>query len=131
MRVNASKTKCLALSRFRARCSILINGEAVEQVEKFKYLTVVFTSDGKLEKRYTGVLKKSVAFCVFARNTVTESELSLKTKLLVFKSIFIRMLTYGDEPWTMSEKSRNRVHAAEMGFLRVAGLNASRRGPEY
>ncbi|VDP42206.1 unnamed protein product [Soboliphyme baturini] len=50
MCVNASKTKSLVLSRSSAHCSLQINGEEVEQVEKFKYLGTVFTSDGKLEE---------------------------------------------------------------------------------
>ncbi|VDP02530.1 unnamed protein product [Soboliphyme baturini] len=36
MRGNASKTKSLVFSRSSARCSLQINGEAVEQVEKFR-----------------------------------------------------------------------------------------------
>ncbi|VDP47730.1 unnamed protein product [Soboliphyme baturini] len=54
--------------------------------------------------------------------------LSLKTKLSIFKSIFIPILTYGHELWIITEKLRTRVRAAEMGFLRrVADLM---RGPE-
>ncbi|VDP47374.1 unnamed protein product [Soboliphyme baturini] len=50
LRVNASETKSVVLSRSPAHCSLQINGEAVEQVGKFKYLGTVFTSDGKLEE---------------------------------------------------------------------------------
>ncbi|VDP54571.1 unnamed protein product [Soboliphyme baturini] len=78
MGVNASKTKCLVLSRSSARCSLQINGEAVVQVERFRYLGTVFTSGGKLEKKIdwrigvtTGVLRE------LARPTVTKAELSL------------------------------------------------------
>ncbi|VDP03110.1 unnamed protein product [Soboliphyme baturini] len=94
MRVNAYKMNGLVLSRFPARCCIQINGEAVEQVEKFKYLGSVFTSDGKLEEEIdlrirvgSGVLRE------LARTTVTKAELSLETELSIFKSIFIAILT--------------------------------------
>ncbi|VDP08230.1 unnamed protein product [Soboliphyme baturini] len=50
MRVSAFKTKGSVLSRSLARWSLQINGEAVEQVEKFKYLRVVFITDGKFEE---------------------------------------------------------------------------------
>ncbi|VDO94369.1 unnamed protein product [Soboliphyme baturini] len=101
-----------------------INGATVEQVDKFKYLGIVFTSDGKLEVEIdgrigvaSGVLRK------LARSIVTKAELSLKTKLSMFKSIFIPILIYAHESRTMTEKLRTRVQAAEMGFLRrVAGL---------
>ncbi|VDP39228.1 unnamed protein product, partial [Soboliphyme baturini] len=124
MRVNASKTKSLVLSCSPARCSLQINGEAVEQVEKFEYLGTVFTSDGKLEEEIDGrVGVASDVLRELARPTVTKAELSLKTKLSIFKSIFIPVLTYGHESWTVTEKLQTRGQAAEMGFLRrVAGF---------
>ncbi|VDP15331.1 unnamed protein product [Soboliphyme baturini] len=71
-----------------------INGEAVEQMEKFKYLEVVFTSDGKFEEKIdrpigaaSGVLRE------LARPFVTKAELSLNIKLSLLKLIFILMVT--------------------------------------
>ncbi|VDP12191.1 unnamed protein product, partial [Soboliphyme baturini] len=72
MRVN----KNLVLSRCPGGCSLQINGEAVEQVEKFKYLEIVFTSDGELVEEIdwrtgvaSGVLRE------LARPVVTKAEL--------------------------------------------------------
>ncbi|VDP20368.1 unnamed protein product [Soboliphyme baturini] len=45
MRVNASKTKLLVLSRSPDRYAVQMNGEAAEQVEKFLYLWVTFPGD--------------------------------------------------------------------------------------
>ncbi|VDP49333.1 unnamed protein product [Soboliphyme baturini] len=117
-----------SLERFAGEYAVSgmrINGEAVEQVEKLKYLGMVFTSDGKLEEEMdrrigiaSGVLRE------LARPVVANAELRLKTKLSIFKSILIPILTYGHESWTITEKLRTRVRAAEMGFLgRVAGLS--------
>ncbi|VDP10972.1 unnamed protein product [Soboliphyme baturini] len=55
------------LDRFAAECDVTgmrINGEAVEELEKFKYLGIVFTGDEKQRSRSTGGLTQSVAFCV-------------------------------------------------------------------
>ncbi|VDP01790.1 unnamed protein product [Soboliphyme baturini] len=88
MRVNASKPKNLALSLSPTRCSLQMNGEAVELKGKFKYLGIVFTNNGKWEEEIdrrigaaSGVLRE------LAQPTVTKAELSLKTKLSIFKSI--------------------------------------------
>ncbi|VDP02381.1 unnamed protein product [Soboliphyme baturini] len=91
--------------------------------EKFKYLGIVFPSDGKFEEEIdrrigvaSGVLRE------LARAIVTKAKLSLKTKLSMFKSIFTPILTYG-QSWITTEKLRSHVQAAEMGFLRrVDGL---------
>jgi len=45
---------------------------------------------------------------------VTTRELSNTTELSVFKSVFVPILTYGHEPWVLSQ-----VQAAVMGFLRI------------
>ncbi|TWW80631.1 hypothetical protein D4764_01G0004460 [Takifugu flavidus] len=42
----------------------------------------------------------------------------------IYRSIFVPTLTYGHELWVMTERTRSRVQAAEMSFLRrVAGLS--------
>ncbi|VDP48679.1 unnamed protein product [Soboliphyme baturini] len=106
-------------SRFLARCSLQIKGETVEQLEKLKYLGVIFTSDGKFEEDIdwrigvaSGVLLELV------RSTVNKVEQSLKTKHSVFNSIFTPMLVCGHQSWTGTENTQTWIDAAEMGFLR-------------
>ncbi|TWW64246.1 hypothetical protein D4764_03G0012540 [Takifugu flavidus] len=42
----------------------------------------------------------------------------------IYRSVFVPTLTYGHELWVMTERTRSRVQAAEMSFLRrVAGLS--------
>ncbi|TWW73493.1 hypothetical protein D4764_15G0008870 [Takifugu flavidus] len=57
-------------------------------------------------------------------SVVVKRELSQKAKLSIYRSIFIPTLTYGHELWVMTERTRSRVQAAKMSFLRrVAGLS--------
>ena len=43
-------------------------------------------------------------------------------KLSIYQWIYIPILTYGHELWIMTERTRSRIQAAEMSFLRrVAG----------
>uniref|UniRef100_A0A3B4BI15 Ethanolamine kinase n=1 Tax=Periophthalmus magnuspinnatus TaxID=409849 RepID=A0A3B4BI15_9GOBI len=56
------------------------------------------------------------------RSVVVKKELSPKAKLSIYRSIYVPTLTYGHELWVMTERTRSRIQAAEMGFLRrVAG----------
>ncbi len=51
-----------------------------------------------------------------------KKELSRKAKLSIYRSIYVPTLTYGHELWVMTERTRSRIQAAEMSFLRrVAG----------
>ncbi|KAK0137935.1 putative uncharacterized transposon-derived protein F52C9.6 [Merluccius polli] len=57
-------------------------------------------------------------------SVVVKRELSRKAKLSIYQSIYVPALTYGHELWVMTERTRSRVQAAEMSFLRrVAGLS--------
>ncbi len=56
------------------------------------------------------------------RSVVVKKELSRKAKLSIYRSIYVPTLTYGHELWVMTERTRSRIKAAEMSFLRrVAG----------
>ncbi|KAJ0016146.1 hypothetical protein NQD34_014436 [Periophthalmus magnuspinnatus] len=55
------------------------------------------------------------------RSVVVKKELSGRW-LSIYRSIYVPTLTYGHELWVMTERTRSRIQAAEMGFLRrVAG----------
>ena len=45
-------------------------------------------------------------------------KLSREAKLAVFRSLFKATLTYGQQSWILTERTRSRVQAAEMRFLR-------------
>ncbi|KAL3063618.1 hypothetical protein OYC64_000034 [Pagothenia borchgrevinki] len=49
------------------------------------------------------------------RTVVTKRELSQKAKLSVYRAISVPTLTYGHEGWVMTERTRSRIQAAEIG----------------
>ncbi|KAI3351207.1 hypothetical protein L3Q82_005760 [Scortum barcoo] len=103
-----------------------VGGEVLPQVEEFKYLGVLFTSEGKIEReidRRIGAASAVMLRSVY-RTVVVKKELSRKAKLSIYRSCqsTLPTLTYGHELWVMTERTRSRIQAAEMSFLRrVAG----------
>ena len=94
-------------------------------MKEFKYLGILFSSEGTREREMgrrigaAGAVLRSLC-----RTIVMKRELSQKAKLSIYRSIFIPTLTYGHEGWVMTERTRSRIQAAEMGFLRrVAGVS--------
>ena len=58
------------------------------------------------------------------RPVVVKKELSQKAKLLNYRSSYVPTLTYGHKLWVVTERTRSRIQAAKMGFLRrVSGLS--------
>ena len=77
-----------------------MNGATLKQVEKFKYLGVAFTSDGRQnEELDTRIGKASAVMRALHYSVVMKRELSKKAKLSIFKAVFVPILTYGHESW--------------------------------
>uniref|UniRef100_A0A3P9PV83 Reverse transcriptase domain-containing protein n=1 Tax=Poecilia reticulata TaxID=8081 RepID=A0A3P9PV83_POERE len=125
MRLSASKSEAMVLSRKRVECLLRVRGVVLPQVEEFKYLGILFTNEGRREleiDRRIGAA--STVKRALYRSVVVKRELSQKAKLSIYRSIYVPTLIYGHELWVMTERTRSRVQAAEMSFLRrVAGLS--------
>ena len=50
MRISTSKSEAMVFSRKRVACPLQVGGECLPQVEEFKYLGVLFTSEGRMER---------------------------------------------------------------------------------
>ncbi|KAK3514989.1 hypothetical protein QTP70_003260 [Hemibagrus guttatus] len=50
MRVSTSKSEAMVLDRKKVACTLQVGGEVLPQVEEFKYLGVLFTSEGRMDR---------------------------------------------------------------------------------
>ncbi|TWW53707.1 hypothetical protein D4764_0113540, partial [Takifugu flavidus] len=125
MRISTSKSEAMVLSRKKVECLLQVKEEILPQVEEFKYLGVLFTSEGRMEQEIDRwISAASAVMRTLHRSVVVKRELSQKAKLSIYRSIFIPTLTYGHELWVMTKRTRSHVQAAEISFLgRVAGLS--------
>ncbi|KAK3564038.1 hypothetical protein QTP86_006949 [Hemibagrus guttatus] len=123
MRVSTSKFEAMVLDRKKVACTLQVGGEVLPQVEEFKYLGVLFTSEGRMDREIDRRIGAAAAVMrSMYRSVVVKKELSRKAKLSIYQSIYVPTLTYGHELWVMTERVRSRIQAAEMSFLcRVAG----------
>ncbi|KAK3556392.1 hypothetical protein QTP70_007987 [Hemibagrus guttatus] len=123
MRVSISKSEAMVLDRKKVACTLQVGGEVLPQVEEFKYLGVLFTSEGRMDREIDRRIGAAAAVMrSMYRSVVVKKELSRKAKLSIYQSIYVPTLTYGHELWVMTERVRSRIQEAEMSFLRkVAG----------
>ena len=105
MKISTAKTEVVHLSRNPDQCALQVNGATLNQVEKFKYFGVAFTSDERQdEKLDTRIGKGSAVMQALHYSVVMKRELSKKVKLLIFKAVFVPILTHGHESWVMTER---------------------------
>ncbi|KAI3376588.1 hypothetical protein L3Q82_016470 [Scortum barcoo] len=112
MRISTSKSEAMVLDRKRVACPLRVGGEVLPQVEEFKYLGILFTSEGKMEReidRRIGAASAAVMRSVY-RTVVVKKELSRKAKLSIYRSIYVPTLTYGHELWVMTERTRSHEY---------------------
>ena len=80
---------------------------------------VAFTSDGRAdEELITRIDKASAVMRALHYSAVMKRELSKKTKLSIFKTVFVPIFTFGHVSWVMTERVRSQVQASEMSFFR-------------
>jgi len=93
-----------------------VSANTLKQVEKFKYVEVGFTSDGRRNKEIeTRLGKENAVLRELYRSMVTKRDLSNTEKLLLL-SVFVPILSY--ESWVMTTRILSQALAAEMGYMR-------------
>ena len=97
----------------------------LEVVEQYSYLGVIITNDGRIDKVINNRIKKANQIYYEIHNTVLGKKgFDPKTKIQIYKSVYIPALTYGAESWPLTTKHENRIIATEMKFLRrIVGKN--------
>jgi exonuclease III len=126
MRVSTSKTEVMVLDRRKVDCSLHVSGTQLRQVEEFKYLGIMFTSDGRQEKELDRRINLASVVMRELWRLAGNERIPMEAQIAVFNSLYKSVLTYGHESWILTERTRSRVQAAEMRYLRRI-LGVSRR----
>ncbi|KAK3574089.1 hypothetical protein QTP86_002857 [Hemibagrus guttatus] len=126
MRISTSKSEAMVLDRKKVACTLQVGGEVLPQVEEFKYLGVLFMSEGRMDREIDRQIGAAAAVMrSMYRSVVVKKELSRKAKLSIYQSIYAPTLTYGHELWVMTEREELGVEPLllhiERGQLRWLG----------
>ncbi|TWW76516.1 hypothetical protein D4764_13G0011780 [Takifugu flavidus] len=98
MKISTSKSEAMVLDREKVECLLRVKEEILPQVEEFKYLGVLFTSEGRMEREIDRRIgAASAAMRMPHRSVAVKRELSRKAKLSIYRSIFVPTLTYGHD----------------------------------
>ncbi|KAK3543175.1 hypothetical protein QTP70_012283 [Hemibagrus guttatus] len=98
MRVSTSKSEAMVLDRKKVAFTLQVRGEVLPQVEEFKYLGVLFTSEGRMDRE---IDRRISAAAAVMRSMYRSVVLSRKAKLSIYQSIYVPTLT----PMVMSSGS--------------------------
>ena len=118
--LNISKTESMTISKNPQAppCNINSRGIPVKQVDKFKYLGYLLTSDGKCTTEICKrIAEAKVTFKKFSSIMINRN-IKIDTKFRILKTYVWSVLLYGCECWTITNNIRKKLEATEMWFLR-------------
>ena len=124
LKINIDKTKVMVMGKEDLKVSILLDGKIVEQVETFTYLGVKIHSNGEMEAEINARIENTMKLYHAMNNTfIRRKEISPKTKMTVYNTIYKPILTYGSESWILTKQMKSKIQATEMKYLRgVQGI---------
>ena len=131
MKTSTSKSEARVRNQGKVTCLLQVGEESLPQVEEFKDLGVLFTSEVKMERGMDRRIGAASAVMQALRRFVrSKGELSRKAKHSVYWSIFVPSLTYGHELWLVTKRTRSQVQAAQISFLHSVAQLSRREGEE-
>ena len=119
LKVNWKKSKVMRVARKREECQVRMGDEQLEQVDSMKYLGVMISGDGSMQRevearvgcasRVIGGLNQAI---------LGRRELSKQTKLKVVNATVMPVLMYGCDAWAVWKEQKSKIQATQMNVLR-------------
>ena len=107
MKINVKKTKVMRISKTGVGgVALLVEGQLVEQVAKFKYLDSLIAADGRYERE----IRASIGM---TKDTFGKRKELLTRKKKIIKAIVWSVALYGAETWTLRQEDRRHLDALE------------------
>ena len=97
---------------------IKIDQTVLENVDNFKYLGSVKSSDGSCKKDINARIAMAKQSMTQLNNIWKDRSIPISLKYKLLKSLVWPKMLYGCETWTMKKADEKKVEAAEMWFYR-------------
>ena len=120
LRVNVGKSKVMRCTRNEgsARLNVLLNGEALEEVDQFKYLGSIIAANGGVEADVSHRVSEGCKVLGAMSGVIRNKGLGMDVKRALYEKVIVPTVTYGSELWGMKERERQKLNVFEMRCLR-------------
>ena len=118
--LNIKKTEVMTISKkhILPKCTITVNETELRQVQQFKYLGVLVTSDGRCRSEIKSRIGQAKTSFLKMKSIICNNSLSIPIRMRVIQCYIEPILTYGCESWTMNTQIEKSLMATEMWFYR-------------
>ena len=126
LRVNVGKSKVMRCTRNEdgARLNVMLNGEALEEVDEFKYLGSVIAANGGVEADVCHRVNEGSKVLGALKGVWKNRGLETNVKKVLYEKVVVPTVMYGSELWGMKVTERQKLNAFEMKCLSsVSGIS--------
>lgn len=100
LKVNINKTKIMTTPHEVQQSDVFVSNEPVEYVNQFNYLGSIVNNKGNIDAEIQNRINAaSRAFWKLRDRVFDNHDLTIKTKIAVYRAVVIPTLTYGCETW--------------------------------
>ena len=115
MEISAEESKIMVNSRIAPRTTILMNGECLEEVTSFRS---IISSEGDSTEEIRTQINLGTSAITRLKKIWSHNNIKTATKMLLYKSLDVSVLTYGCGSWILKAESERRIATFEMTFFR-------------
>ena len=129
LKVNWRKTIVMKVARERGDCEVRVSDQAIEQVDVMKYLGVMLSSDGRMQKEMEARIESATRMIGgMSEAVLRKRELREGTKLKVVMATMMLSLLYDCEAWSLTKQQKAKVQATQINVLRrIQGVSRMER----
>lgn len=113
MEISAEKSKVLVNGPEGRSGVIMMNGDPLEEVEKFKYLGAYLTKNGTSQTELRTRIATATTAMVKLEHIWKSTNISFKTKHRLYQSLVVSIFLYGCEAWTITAADEKKIIAFE------------------
>jgi len=113
LKINVKKTKVCIFQKKKTKHNYLwsLNNEIIEIVDKFTYLGIKLNYNGSLNDAVKTLNEQALKAYNHLLSIFSRVKLDVKTKLLLFDSLVVPIITYGCEVWGIYKNSEvDKIH---------------------
>ena len=108
LQVNMGNSKVMRCTRNEdgARLNVMLNGEALEEVDQFKYLGSVIAANGGVEADVCHRVNEGCKVLGALKGVMKNRGLGMIVKIVLYEKVVVPTVMYGSESWGMKVNER-------------------------
>ena len=118
--ISTTKTEVMSVEYTFGNLSISVSGKCLHWTAEYKYFGSIFSENWKMNREIGARIQRANAVTYHLSPTLQHCNIPMDTKAKLINSVFLPMLTFQCQTWTLNRDLERKVTTCEMKCLRRA-----------